>query len=604
MIKKYKKFLKENVGMGSLFFTQYPYQYNTIDNPTDRGKEGNIEYHKTVNRFQSIQNEIKNLLEKDIKKRDKNITEADIEKELRSFFEISDDKKEEIRHISDKCDDIKKCAKEIYNKYKKYSDIKNYQDDVNDQEIVEDIQFEWEEEEEMDLDGKIIELKNLNDNDREKLISFLKKNNVEWKDTGPITIYTGSNYLKYKGQLVIKKRNNGQYYMYFTEDRPGNIELHDLINENILKKNNDFLLESKLNGKYGFFIFLDIIDQLKNSFIKEDYLNTKDFNLFFTTDKIEDKMKLSDILEFKKSLNIAYETLIHIRNLRLSFYFGVKDFKLQYGFHDDLKRMIYKVGEFKITSTFLRNLRSYKCITLISNILENVILKDLNILQKTKKDLVYFIDDKFKDIKFIDEKRLFKCISNKELDNYVKGDKLTEYFDSWCFKHKWYYSVYNYVDRDDNNTYFYIKIKDKDDGLNLFKRNTDIDKLDENMEEDEVLHTDPDSGDQPVITEPMIKEPLESGKLKINKNKKNNKQKKSDNKKEYLLKYYKDLNKVLININKDKNKNKSYLTKHLYKIVNDYDKPFNLVKMDLKWLHNKLKENPDFIEEKEDKNKK
>ncbi|MCB1713411.1 MAG: hypothetical protein KDH96_13370, partial [Candidatus Riesia sp.] len=60
--------------------------------------------------------------------------------------------------------------------------------------------------------------------------------------------------------------------------------------------------ESEYNGKYGFFLFLEIIDLMKNSFIKENYLNTTDFNLFFTTDKIMDLKKLELNLEFKKSL--------------------------------------------------------------------------------------------------------------------------------------------------------------------------------------------------------------------------------------------------------------------------------------------------------------
>jgi hypothetical protein len=364
-------------------------------------------------------------------------------------------------------------------------------------------------------------------------------------------------------------------------------------NENInIKK------EKNLNGKYGFFIFLDIIDQLKNSFIKEDYLNIKDFNIFFTTDKIKDKNKLSDILEFKKSLNVAYGTLVHIRNLRLSFYFGVKDYKLQYGYHDDLKRMIYKVGEFKINSSFLKNLSNYKSITLISNVLKKLVLKDLEILQKSKLDLKHFIDDKFNDVKIMDIDRTIKIINNSELDNYVEENKLTEYFDSWCFKHSWYYSTYNYVDRDEENTYFYVKIKDIDDDLNLIKRKTDIKNIKESREE-EATHVDPDSGDQPQVLEPMMKEPLESGKLKINK--KDNKKLKNKDKKKFLVKYYKDLKRILDKINKDLIKDKGYLTKYLYKIVYDYDKPFNMVKIDLQWLISKLKENPEFIEQEEEK---
>lgn len=129
-LKNYKDMYENNVGMGSLYFTEYPYQYNTMDNPADRGKEGNVEFHKKENQFQAIQNEIKNLIYNDMVKNDKNITEQDIENRLINFFNIGDFKKEEIRNLSDNCKDIKKCAKDIYNMFKIYSKINK--DEIND----------------------------------------------------------------------------------------------------------------------------------------------------------------------------------------------------------------------------------------------------------------------------------------------------------------------------------------------------------------------------------------------------------------------------------------------------------------------------------------
>lgn len=360
--------------------------------------------------------------------------------------------------------------------------------------------------------------------------------------------------------------------------------------------------ESKLNGKYGFFIFLDVIDELKNSFIKENYLNVRNYNIFFTTDNIKDKNKLTDLLEFKKSLDVAYQTLIHIRNLRLSFYFAVSDYNLEYGFHDDLKRMVYKIGEFRITSKFLNSLSSYKSITLISKVLQSVKLRDLELLQKVKTDIKYLFDKKFNEIDIIENNIIIKKINNTELKNYYDKDNITEYFDSWCFKHKWYYNTYNYTDVDDNNTYFYVKVKENDETLSLLKKNDirNIKKLQENIDDD-LKHVDQTSTEQPEIYEPMNREPLESPKLKLSQYKKdkNSKTLNKEEKQKELIKYYKALKKVIVSINKDTSKNKTYLTKYLYKIVGEYKKPFDDVKKDLQWLVYKLRENPEFIEEEE-----
>jgi len=363
----------------------------------------------------------------------------------------------------------------------------------------------------------------------------------------------------------------------------------------------DFLSESKLNGKYGFFMFLDIIDELKNSFIKEDYLNVRDFNLFFTTDKINDKNKLSDIIEYKKSLDVAFETLNHIKNLRLSFYFGIRDYNIEYGFHDDLKRMVYKIGEFKITSSYLKSLKSYKCITLISKVLKESNLKDLELLQKIKMDLKYLFDQKFNDIEIKHGDKIIKKINNTELKNYYNKENITEYFDSWSLKHKWYYKTYNYTDVEGDETYFYVKVKENDEGLKVFKKyDKDMKKLQE-AGQDKESDSFNDIVPRTVVAEPMITEPLEAPKSKMfNGVKKNDGKtmKKIDKEKE-LIKYYKDLKRIIFTVNKDILKDNSYVTKHLYKIVGQYKKPFNDVKKDIQWLTFQLRKNQYFIEQTE-----
>jgi len=354
------------------------------------------------------------------------------------------------------------------------------------------------------------------------------------------------------------------------------------------------LNESKLNGKYGFFMFLNIIDLLNNAFINKDYLNTKNFNIFFKTNKIKDKNKLTDLLEYKSSLNISYSTLIHIRNLRLSFYFGVRNgYYLEYGFHDDLKNIIYKTGEFKITSIFLKQItESYKSIVLISNILNNINLKNLKLLQNIKNDIIYLFDIKFNNIEIKDNNKIIKTINNIELKNYFNNGDIRLFFDKWCFNYKWYYSIYNYIDSDDNNTYFIIKLKETDNELNFLKKNYDINKIKENKDESSFSDMIPRTN----VLDPITTEPLNAPKLKII-NKKSSKD--IFNKEKELIKYFKDLKKVLININKDNEKNKSYITKYLYSLVGKYKKPFNDVKKDLYWLKNKLNNDINFIDNEE-----
>jgi len=362
-----------------------------------------------------------------------------------------------------------------------------------------------------------------------------------------------------------------------------------------MKNYNRYLNESKLNGKYGFFMFLEIIDNMKNSFLNKDYLNIKNFNIFFKTDKIKDKQKLTDSLEYKMSLNVAHQTLIHIRNLKLSFYFGVRNYMLEYGFLDNNKNVVYKVGEFKINSSFLKSITvSYKSVVLISKILNIINLKDLIDLQSIKNDLIYLFDIKFNNIQIKDNDKVIKRIDNIELKNYYKDDDIRIYFDKWCFNYKWYYKTYNYVDENNNDTFFIIKLKDTDKDLLFLKKNFDIKKISENKDDESSFV---DQTPRTNVVEPLITEPLNAPKLKIL-NKNLSKNTNIDKEKE-LIKYFKDLKRVLININKDNTKNKSYITKHLYTLVGKYKKPFNDVKKDLYWLQDKLYNDINFIDNEE-----
>ncbi|MCB1713409.1 MAG: hypothetical protein KDH96_13360 [Candidatus Riesia sp.] len=133
MIKKFKEYIKEgNVGMGSLYYTEYPYQYTTLENPVDRGKEGNIEFQQMENKFDEIQDHLKEIIKE---KSNREMNEDQLNSILSKFFSLGNNKRSEIKQISDSCKDPKKCAKEIFDKYYKYVEI-NFvgNDNINDTE--------------------------------------------------------------------------------------------------------------------------------------------------------------------------------------------------------------------------------------------------------------------------------------------------------------------------------------------------------------------------------------------------------------------------------------------------------------------------------------
>ena len=119
--RKWLKYLinKVNVKEGMEKMLEYPYQYNTIDNPSDRGFTGNITYYKKVKTFQYIQEELKNIIKENYPELD-NKTINNIVNEM---MMLGGNKSAEIRKISDNCKDIKKCSKEIYDKFFKYVEV-------------------------------------------------------------------------------------------------------------------------------------------------------------------------------------------------------------------------------------------------------------------------------------------------------------------------------------------------------------------------------------------------------------------------------------------------------------------------------------------------
>lgn len=229
-----------------------------------------------------------------------------------------------------------------------------------------------------------------------------------------------------------------------------------------LKENNS----NKIDSRNGFFMYLSLIDELKMNFLKTSkYLNTEDYQYFFTTEHIKNKNKFEDI--FDKMLSLKTTCSVAQGNLgkRLSFYFGVKNNKLEYGFQDDSDRDLMKTGEFDVDYRFIRGLRSFKCLSLIQGILENSRLPNLNLLQEIKLDLEYWFEDKG-DILIFNEEIVTKAIDKDDIkQEIIDIPKLLYKYEKWCEGFKWFNKVYFYIDaEDDKNATFYIKIKNKKNG--------------------------------------------------------------------------------------------------------------------------------------------
>lgn len=217
----------------------------------------------------------------------------------------------------------------------------------------------------------------------------------------------------------------------------------------------------KLDGKHGFFMFLKLIDDMKIHFIKSShFLNTGKYQYFFTTEAIRDKESFVGYFRESLSLKTTCDTAQNLKKERLSFYFGVKNNQLEYGFQDDMKSSIYKTGVFAVDTKYVRSLKSYKCISLIEGILKNSNLSSLNLLQEIKSNLKFWHEGKGS-VLILNEWIIKKSIDKDDIkDELDDVNKLLYKYEKWCEKFKWINKVFYYIDSEDNDKVtFYIKIK-------------------------------------------------------------------------------------------------------------------------------------------------
>lgn len=232
------------------------------------------------------------------------------------------------------------------------------------------------------------------------------------------------------------------------------ISFYEYINENS---------QIKLDGKNGFFMFLKLIDDLKMTFIKTShYLNTGKYQYFFTTEHIRNKDDFYGFFRESLSLKTTCDTANDLKNNRISFYIGIKENKLEYGFQNDMNNEIYKTGLFDVDTKYVRSLKSYKCLSLIENILKNASLENLNLLQEIKTHLKYWYEGKG-NILILKENIIRKSIDKEDIkDELSDVNRLLYKYEKWCERFPWFKKVFFYIDSDDDDKItFYIKIKSK-----------------------------------------------------------------------------------------------------------------------------------------------
>ena len=226
-----------------------------------------------------------------------------------------------------------------------------------------------------------------------------------------------------------------------------------------LLKENTQTTNIELSGKNAFILFLDVVVEFEHTFMKQNYLNTGEYLYFFTTDKITKTYEIIDILEHKQSLKYAYYTLTKLKDMRLSFYFGIKKNMLYYGFYNETNGYVYKVGEFKVTGKFLSTMKN-KSLKTLRQVIEKMNLKNINNLHLMRVDFHTFFQDFNGEIEILDEERIKKTFDinifkPEDLDEL----KLNYTFEQWSRNYEWCNKYYYYSLITDKYVHFYIKIK-------------------------------------------------------------------------------------------------------------------------------------------------
>ncbi len=95
----------------------------------------NPQFAGSENKFQEVQELMKQILKPIILKKNPDADDNDVNKVSDSFFKLGNNRAQEVKQMVDNCKDTKQCAQDIVNKYIKYVKINfNSKDNVNDVE--------------------------------------------------------------------------------------------------------------------------------------------------------------------------------------------------------------------------------------------------------------------------------------------------------------------------------------------------------------------------------------------------------------------------------------------------------------------------------------
>ena len=234
--------------------------------------------------------------------------------------------------------------------------------------------------------------------------------------------------------------------------------------------NEQIQVEPLLAGREGFKIYLKIVNNYGNDFAFQNYLNTGNYFYFFSTDKIDDINSLLDELKLKKSLETTYLTLRQIKDENVSFFIGIRDNILEYGFFNNTKKLVFKTGKFTISDRYLKyDFPRYHSVKSIKLRLKDANIKHLTLLHKIKKDLEKLWPNTESSIEIIDEFRIKKTISLDKFGETNQNEiKLTHALNDFARDKDWFKKVTTYVNIDTENNEIKFLMRILEDQITFF----------------------------------------------------------------------------------------------------------------------------------------
>lgn len=217
-----------------------------------------------------------------------------------------------------------------------------------------------------------------------------------------------------------------------------------------MKNIDTYRLFENFSGSEAFNVFLKIIGAFGNVFLKNrSIFDHSDYILFFYTDKISDNTELEYELSLRDSLVKGYKAIMDLKDKKLSFYFGVRDNKLSYGFYSDNKA--YKIGEFNVIN--LKFLPNIECLNNVYFV-RNYNLKSLHFLKTIKKDFESFDSG---DIDILND-RIIRMVKDRNQLPY-DDNQLLRHLDYWVEQQPWRNRMHSYMDQEDDKVKYYLKVK-------------------------------------------------------------------------------------------------------------------------------------------------